>query len=214
MAKQSDQDAYACSGQKCSAQSIVFVHPEWSKAGFEAKIEALAAQRCLEDLTIGPVMTWTTEAVLAHVHQVCTIPGAKLLFGGAALDQDSIPEEYGAVQPTAVFVPLDQLLDEKWFGLCTTEVFGPFQIVTQWKDVSDVLECIHRMDHHLTAAIVSEDVSFRQLILGATTNGTTYVGMRARTTGAPTNHWFGPGGDVRGAGIGTPEAVLGQLHLS
>ena len=44
-------------------------------------------------------------------------------------------------------------------------------------------------------------------VLGATVNGTTYCGMRARTTGAPQNHWFGPSGDPRGAGIGTPEAI-------
>lgn len=25
--------------------------------------------------------------------------------------------------------------------------------------------------------------------------------------GAPQNHWFGPAGDPRGAGIGTPEAI-------
>lgn len=30
---------------------------------------------------------------------------------------------------------------------------------------------------------------------------------QARTTGAPQNHWFGPAGDPRGAGIGTPEAI-------
>ena len=29
----SDQDAYACSGQKCSAQSIMFVHKNWVKTG-------------------------------------------------------------------------------------------------------------------------------------------------------------------------------------
>lgn len=28
-----DQDAYACSGQKCSAQSILFQHSNWVKAG-------------------------------------------------------------------------------------------------------------------------------------------------------------------------------------
>lgn len=33
-------------------------------------------------------------------------------------------------------------------------------------------------------------------------------GLRARTTGAPQNHWFGPCGDPRGAGIGSPEAIL------
>jgi len=39
-------------------------------------------------------------------------------------------------------------------------------------------------------------------------NGTTYSGIRARCTGAPQNHWFGPCGDPRGCGIGSPEAIL------
>lgn len=38
-------------------------------------------------------------------------------------------------------------------------------------------------------------------------NGTTYAGIRARTTGAPQNYWFGPCGDPRGAGIGSAEAI-------
>jgi 1-pyrroline-5-carboxylate dehydrogenase len=63
------------------------------------------------------------------------------------------------------------------------------------------------MENHLTAAVVSNDVQFRNHILANTINGTTYMGIRARTTGAPQNHWFGPAGDPRGAGIGTPEAI-------
>ncbi|GIS76525.1 MAG: hypothetical protein CM1200mP12_22440 [Gammaproteobacteria bacterium] len=40
-------------------------------------------------------------------------------------------------------------------------------------------------------------------------NGTTYTGMKARTTGAPQNLWvLGPSGDPRSAGIGTPEAII------
>eukprot|EP01036_Dinobryon_divergens_P032623 gene32624-42256_t len=63
------------------------------------------------------------------------------------------------------------------------------------------------MDAYLTAAVVSNDVTFQNKILGHTINGTTYSGIRARTTGAPQNHWFGPAGDPRGAGIGSPEAI-------
>ncbi|KAL6559470.1 hypothetical protein OROGR_004587 [Orobanche gracilis] len=44
-------------------------------------------------------------------------------------------------------------------------------------------------------------------VIGNSLNGTTYVGLRARTAGAPQNHWFGPVGDPRGAGIGAPEAI-------
>ena len=54
---------------------------------------------------------------------------------------------------------------------------------------------------------MSNDVVFQQEILASTVNGTTYSGMKARTTGAPQNHWFGPSGDPRSAGIGTPEAI-------
>lgn len=59
------------------------------------------------------------------------------------------------------------------------------------------------MEHHLTCGVVSNDPIFKDKVLGNTVNGTTYSGIRARTTGAPQNHWFGPGGDPRGAGIGT-----------
>lgn len=70
-----------------------------------------------------------------------------------------------------------------------------------------VLDVLERMSHHLTAAVVSNDLPFLQEVLAHTVNGTTYAGIRARTTGAPQNHWFGPAGDPRGAGIGTPEAI-------
>lgn len=65
----SDQDAYAFSGQKCSAQSILFIHENWTKVGFVDKIKALAARRKLEDLTIGPILTVTNERYDFHWFQ-------------------------------------------------------------------------------------------------------------------------------------------------
>ena len=59
----------------------------------------------------------------------------------------------------------------------------------------------------MTAALVSNDHLFQDKFLGRTINGTQYVGLRARTTGAPQNHWFGPSGDPRGAGIGSAYAI-------
>ena len=64
------------------------------------------------------------------------------------------------------------------------------------------------MNNFLTAAVVSNDIHFMNYVLGRTINGTTYAGLKARTTGAPQNHWFGPGGDPRSAGIGSKEAIL------
>lgn len=83
------------------------------------------------------------------------------------------------------------------------------QVVTEWSEGQEdlVLQALETMSHHLTAAVVSNDINFVQRMIGSTVNGTTYCGIRARTTGAPQNHWFGPAGDPRGAGIGTPEAI-------
>jgi len=209
VAWQCDQDAYACSGQKCSAQSLLFMHKNWAQAGLVDKLAQKAAGRNTEDQTIGPILSWTTEAMLGHVEALRMIPGASLAFGGERLEGHSIPKQYGAITPTAVFVPLAEILKPENFELVTTEVFGPVQVITEYDDsqLDDVLDVTERLNAHLTAAVVSNDVLFLGKVLGRTVNGTTYAGMRARTTGAPQNHWFGPAGDPRSAGIGTPEAI-------
>jgi len=206
---QSDQDAYAASGQKCSAQSILFVHENWEKAGIFEQIKNLASRRKLDDLTVGPVLSWSTEEILEHINSLLKIPESKLIFGGKPLVGHTIPKKYGAIETTALYVPIEAFKNSEYFRLITTEIFGPFQIVTTYsnKQLGIVLEACEKMDHHLTAAIVSTNQQFLNMVLGATVNGTTYAGLRARTTGAPQNHWFGPAGDPRGAGIGTPEAI-------
>ena len=208
VAWQADEDAYNAAGQKCSAQSILFVHDNWADA-LMPKLADLAVRRGLDDLTNGPVLTWTNARIRQHIDAVLAVPGATLLFGGAPLEDHDIPDCYGAYEPTAIQVPLATLSNGR-FDLVTTELFGPFQVVVSYGDgdVDKVLGLLERMSHHLTAAVVSADVEFQQKVLGATVNGTTYCGMRARTTGAPQNHWFGPCGDPRAAGIGTPEAII------
>lgn len=208
VAWQCDEDAYNATGQKCSAQSILFVHENWAEA-LLPRLGKLAARRRLEDLTVGPVLSWTNERIRRHVDALSALPGAQLLFGGQALEGHEIPDCYGAWQPTAVRVPLAQLAGEH-FDLVTTELFGPFQVVVTYGDeeIDTVLGVLERISHHLTAAVVSADPVFQNRVLGATVNGTTYCGLRARTTAAPQNHWFGPCGDPRAAGIGTPEAIV------
>jgi len=140
---------------------------------------------------------------------VLALDGAQLLFGGVPLKGHTIPSIYGAYEPTAIQVPLKHFRSKKKRDLVTTELFGPFQIVVEYgdKDVDYLLETLNNLPHHLTAACVSNDRQFNEHILGHTMNGTQYEGLRARTTGAPQNHWFGPSGDPRGAGIGTAYAI-------
>lgn len=208
VATQCDIDAYAASGQKCSAQSLLAVHENWLKEGLLEKIAEIARRRNLDDLTIGPVLTWNNEMIQKHITNLLSINGAKVQFGGKPLGGHSIPSCYGSFEPTAVYVPLEQILPN--LDKVATEVFGPFQVITTWKSRDDlelILEIFGRMKNHLTAGIVDNDPDFINYVLGQTINGTTYAGIRGRTTGAPQNHFFGPCGHPACAGIGTIEAI-------
>ena len=215
VAAQCDADAYAASGQKCSAQSLLAVHENWMKLGLLQKIAELAAKRTIKDLTIGPVLTWTNEMIEEHINKLLNIRGAKVQFGGKRLSGHSIPSCYGSFEPTAIYVPLESILPN--VDVVTTEVFGPLQVTTTWKSKDDLkllLNICNRMEHHLTAGVVDNDPDFLNYVLGQTVNGTTYAGIRARTTGAPQWHFFGPCGHPAAAGIGTIEAIRNVWSLN
>ena len=204
-----DKDAYAASGQKCSAQSILFIHENWGLKRFIVEIHLLAGKRNLGDLSIGPVLTWTNKQIQSHIEELLKINGAYLFFGGKPLTGHKIPSCYGAYKPTAVFVPLCEIMPN--FKIVTTEVFGPVQVVTSWstkEDLDLILKMCDRMDNHLTAAIVDDDPLFINHVVGRTVNGTTYAGRLAPTTGAPEWHHFGPCGHPGGAIIGTPKGII------
>ena len=200
--KISTNDAYQFSGQKCSAQSMLFIHDSWNLKEFKTRLKKLANQ-----IEMGPVLSWTSDAMLNHVNEVLKIEGAELWFGNKKLKSNSIPENYGYIKPTAVYLPIEKINDNN-FKLVTQEIFGPVQIISSYSKIDDVIGLCNKMEEHLTAAIVSNDPKFNNYVIGNTVNGTTYVGEKARTTGAPQNHWFGPAGDPRAAGIGTPEAIV------
>ena len=73
----------------------------------------------------------TFELRIAHVRclSVCAYAGARVAFGGKELKDHTIPKVYGAIEPTAVFVPVKEILkSEENFKAVTTEVFGPLQV--------------------------------------------------------------------------------------
>lgn len=127
VAWQCDQDAYAFSGQKCSAQSILFVHTNWHRAGLLEKLEAQAARRSLDDLSICPVLTWSNERIQAHIDAILQFEGSYILWGGKPLTvEHSIPEQYGSFEPTAIYVPIKHFTSQKKIEALTKELFGPF----------------------------------------------------------------------------------------
>ena len=83
-------------------------------SAFEARLAELAGRRQLDDLTVGPVLSLTTEEILEHAAAVAAIDGAYIAWGGKELNGGghSAPPQYGMVEPTAVFVPLEEMLKE------------------------------------------------------------------------------------------------------
>ena len=63
-----------------------------------------------------------------YLHWRNLLTGARVAFGGNPLEGHTIPDVYGALQPTAVFVPLEQMLRAENYPIVTREVFGPFQV--------------------------------------------------------------------------------------
>jgi len=205
-----EHDSYALSGQKCSAESLLFVHENWAKTDVLERVKKLAMQRSIKELTNGPILSWNNKQLSAQVDEALKVPNTKLLFGGKPIsEQHSIPECYGAFQPSAIQTSLDNFSNEKHYKTLTKEVFAPFQIVVEYKDseIDKVINIIENLEQKLTCGVVSNDVKFLNKVLSNSSNGVTYCGIRARTTGAPQNHWFGPGGDPRAGGIGTIEAI-------
>jgi 1-pyrroline-5-carboxylate dehydrogenase len=211
VAHMTDHDAYALSGQKCSAESLLFVHENWTKTDLYSRMKSLAAKRSIKDWTICPILSWTTKQIQDHVDSVLkNIKGAELLFGGKTVsDSHNVPDCYGVYEPTAIKVPLSAYADINNHKLLHTEVFGPYKLVVEYKqeELDYVLKIFNDLEQKLTCGVISNDAHFLNYVLGNSSNGTTYAGIRGRTTGAPQNHWFGPGGDPSGGCIGSIEGI-------
>ena len=63
IAWQAENDMFGNTGQKCSAQSIMFVHQNWLNTNFLDLIKSQAEKRSIKDQTSGPVMTWTDSQI-------------------------------------------------------------------------------------------------------------------------------------------------------
>jgi hypothetical protein len=75
------------------------------------------------------------------------------------------------------------------FPLATREVFGPLQVVTEYRlqELDSVLEVCERMHAHLTAAVVSRDEQFR-CVWGPLGVGDAEVGAVNAADAASGNH--------------------------
>ena len=68
------------------------MHRNWRKTDLLEKMKGQATKRSLKDLTVGPVLSWSTEKIQDHMNAVLELDGAKVLWGGVPLKNHSIPK--------------------------------------------------------------------------------------------------------------------------
>ena len=193
-----DKDAYSFSGQKCSAQRLLFIH----KNNYQPLVDIItekALKRNVADKSIVPLLSVSKQQFIERFIKLSQL--STLLFGR------EIDNSTCMWSPTCFSMSCYSFIEN--YDIVCQELFGPLQVIVQYDDddIDNIIDTINKIDNKLTCAIVSDNIQFQHKFLENTVNGTTYVGLRARTTGAPQNRWFGPGCDPRGGSLGTPEAI-------
>jgi len=108
------------------------MHKNWAKSDIMETMQRLAQSRKLENLTAGPILSWNNEKIKSHIDAVLELEGSYVLWGGKPLTGHNIPDCYGSYEPTAIYVPLKHWKNNKKAKLLNTELFGPFQIISDY----------------------------------------------------------------------------------
>ncbi|HEU4356427.1 MAG TPA: aldehyde dehydrogenase family protein [Actinomycetota bacterium] len=200
------RSAFGFGGQKCSANSRVYVHrsvhDEFVRL-LKEKTEKIEVGNPLDkDVYLGPVIdegaVSTFEEAAAEAQKNGTV-----VTGGERLTEG----DFGKgtfVQPTIVEVPEDSWIWKK-------ELFVPFVAVAPYDDLGDAIAKANDTEYGLTAGFYSEDRAEIDRWLNSIEAGVVYVNRRA---GATTGAWPGvqPFGGWKGSGT-TGKAGGGPYYV-
>jgi 1-pyrroline-5-carboxylate dehydrogenase len=201
------RSAFGFGGQKCSANSRVYVEREVYDdfvAQLKDKTEQIKIGNPLErDVYLGPVIN---EAAVETFEEAASEAkkNGNVITGGERLTDG----EFGRgtfVQPTVVEVP-----DDSW--IWKKELFVPFVAVTAFDELDDAIEKANDTEYGLTAGFYSEDEAEVNEWLDRIQAGVIYVNRRA---GATTGAWPGvqPFGGWKGSGT-TGKAGGGPYYVT
>jgi 1-pyrroline-5-carboxylate dehydrogenase len=201
------RSAFGFGGQKCSANSRVYVEREVYDdfvAQLKAKTEAIKVGNPLErDVYLGPLINEAAVQTFEEAAQEAKKNG-NVIAGGERLTEG----EYAKgtfVQPTVVEVP-----DDSW--IWKTELFVPFVSVAPFDELDEAIEKANDTEYGLTAGFYSEDEAEINEWLDRIQAGVIYVNRRA---GATTGAWPGvqPFGGWKGSGT-TGKAGGGPYYVT
>jgi 1-pyrroline-5-carboxylate dehydrogenase len=200
------RSAFGFGGQKCSANSRVYVHrsvhDEFVRL-LKEKTEKIKVGNPLDkDVYLGPVIDEGAVATFEEAAAEAKKNGT-VVTGGERLTEGEFAKG-NFVQPTVVQAPEDSWIWKK-------ELFVPFVTVAPYDDLGDAISKANDTEYGLTAGFYSEDRAEIDTWLNSIEAGVIYVNRRA---GATTGAWPGvqPFGGWKGSGT-TGKAGGGPYYV-
>jgi 1-pyrroline-5-carboxylate dehydrogenase len=188
------RSAFGFGGQKCSANSRVYVHrsvfDEFVKQ-LKDKTEKVKIGDPLDrDVYLGPVIDESAVSTFEEASNEAKKNGTVITGGERLTDGEFSKGTF--VEPTVVEVPLDSWIWKK-------ELFVPFVSVAPYDDFDEAIRLANDTEYGLTAGFYSEDRDEIDRWLNSIEAGVVYVNRRA---GATTGAWPGvqPFGGWKGSG--------------
>jgi 1-pyrroline-5-carboxylate dehydrogenase len=188
------RSAFGFGGQKCSANSRVYVHQsvydEFVRRLKEKTQDVKIGDPLDRDVYLGPVIDESAVTTFEEASNEAKKNG-RLVTGGERLTEGELAKGT-FVQPTIAEVPLDSWIWKK-------ELFVPFVAVAPYQDLDEAIRLANDTEYGLTAGFYSEDRAEIDRWLSSIEAGVVYVNRRA---GATTGAWPGvqPFGGWKGSG--------------
>ena len=205
--------AYGYSGQKCSANSRVYVQSEVKDEFVQMLRKRLASLEVQDPRKkssfMGPIINPAAMKTFAKAVRQAKKDGGKVVFGGEAITKGAFSKGY-YVKPTVVTgLPIDH-------DLFFRELFVPLLVVGEFETLDEALAEANDTDYGLTAGIFTEDKKEIAKFMDTIQFGVVYAN---RSGGATTGAWPGPQSFVgwkasgsTGKGIGGPSYLLTFLR--
>jgi 1-pyrroline-5-carboxylate dehydrogenase len=200
------RSAFGFGGQKCSANSRVYVEREVYDefiGRLRRKTSGIKVGNPLEkDVYLGPVINQAAIETFEKAAAEAKKNGRLVVGGERIAEGDMARGNY--VQPTVAEAPLDSWLWKE-------ELFVPFVTVAPIDSLDEGLKLANETEYGLTAGFYSEDEREQQEFLDRIEAGVVYVNRRA---GATTGAWPGvqPFGGWKGSGT-TGKAGGGPYYV-
>ena len=205
------RSAFGLQGQKCSANSRVYVERsvyDEFVAKLKEKTDAIVVGNPLvQGVYLGPVINQAAVETFEKAAAEAKKSG-EIISGGEVLRDGDLARGY-FVQPTVVSVPRDSWI---W----KTELFVPFVAVAPVDSLDEALELANDTEYGLTAGFYSEDKAEVDRFCKEIEAGVIYINRAAgSTTGAwpgaqPFGGWKGSG--TTGKASGGPYYVLQYMR--